>query len=239
MGPAETVTHGFFSFGPAARSAALELATLDLRHARLDTGKALASTMSIPAFNIDGVIPPFVGPHGPGGHRQEMTPYEATPVDVVTALSGSSGRREILNGWLAHRAALRSLGIDAGFQWLDGSFVEDKDPQDLDIVTFFRRPATAVTPVLLLELVRQHPTVFSRANIKDTFRLDAMFVDMDATPEAVVDNTRYWLGLFSHRRLDSMWKGMLKVSLENSGDDATASGFLAAVTPGPTPLSTP
>jgi hypothetical protein len=97
--------------------------------------------MAIPAFNIDGIIPPFVGPHGPGGHRQEMTPYEATPLDVVAALAGSPQRREILNGWLAHRAALRTLGIDAGFQWLDGSFVEGKDPQDLDIVTFFRRPA--------------------------------------------------------------------------------------------------
>jgi hypothetical protein len=191
--------------------------------------------MSIPAFNIDGVIPPFVGPHGPGGHRQEMTPYEATPVDVVTALTNSPRRQEILLGWLAHRAALRTLCIDSGFQWLDGSFVEDKDPDDLDIVTFFRRPATATTPVLLMELVHNNPTVFSRAAVKHAFHLDAMFVDMDATPEAVVDHTRYWLGLFSHRRLDSMWKGMLKVSLEDSGDDAIASGLLAAVTPGPTP----
>jgi len=168
-----------------------------------------------------------------------MSPYEATPVDVVTALAGSQQRHEILNGWLAHRAALRALGIDAGFQWLDGSFVEDKDPQDLDIVTFFRRPAMATTRVLLMELARNNPIVFSRAAIKHAFRLDAMFVDMDATPEAVVDSTRYWLGLFSHRRLDSMWKGMLKVSLEDNGDDAIASGFLAAVTLGPTPVSAP
>jgi hypothetical protein len=62
-----------------------------------------------------------------------------------------------------------------------------------------------------------------------------MFVDMDATPEAVVDSTHYWLGLFSHRRLDSMWKGMLKVSLEDNGNDATASGLLAVVSPGPAP----
>lgn len=195
--------------------------------------------MSIPPFNIDGVIPPFVGPHGPGGHRQEMTPYEATPVDVVAALAGSPSRREILNGWLAHRRALHALAIDDGFQWLDGSFVEDKEPQDLDIVTFFRRPATATTTGLLMALASNNPAVFSRASVKNAFRLDAMFVDMDARPETVVDHTRYWLGLFSHRRLDSMWKGMLKVSLRDDGTDAVASGLLAAATPAIVPTAVP
>jgi hypothetical protein len=98
--------------------------------------------MPIPAFSIDGVLPPYVGPGGPGGAPQDMTPYVATAVEVVLTLGTTPRRRTILGRWLDHRAALRGLGFQRGFQWLDGSFVEQKEPNDLDIVTFVFRPAT-------------------------------------------------------------------------------------------------
>ena len=115
-----------------------------------------------------------------------------------------------------------------GFQWLDGSFVEDKEPKDLDIVTFIRRPGTAATAQLLGALMQTSIGVFDRALIKTTYSLDAFFVDMDGDPESVVNQTRYWLGLFSHCRDTAMWKGMLEVRLEDTIDDAAAVSALKA-----------
>ena len=69
-----------------------------------------------------------------------MSPYAATALEVVTTFGDSPERQVILRGWLAHRAAMREAGFRKGFQWLDGSFVEDKQPRDLDIVTFLYRP---------------------------------------------------------------------------------------------------
>jgi hypothetical protein len=47
-------------------------------------------------------------------------------------------------------------------------------------------------------------------------------VDLDKKPFLIVDDTRYWFGLFSHQRVTSLWKGMLSVSLQ-SDDDAARS----------------
>ena len=78
--------------------------------------------MPLPAFNIDGILPPFVGPDGPGGAPEDLSPYVVTALEVATSLGTSEGRKTILRGWLLHRAALRAAGFVRGFQWLDGSF---------------------------------------------------------------------------------------------------------------------
>ena len=110
-----------------------------------------------------------------------------------------------------------------------------KDPQDLDVVTFVHRPSNAQIVQQLAILFHQNPTVFDRAAVKSTYRLDAFFIDMDATVESVVDSTRYWCGLFSHRRADFLWKGMLKVDLANTADDAIAAAQLALMAALPPP----
>ena len=66
----------------------------------------------------------------------ELSPYVVTALEVVTSLGTSEARKTILRGWLLHRATLRAVGLDRGFQWLDGSFVEDKVLKDLDVVSF-------------------------------------------------------------------------------------------------------
>jgi hypothetical protein len=44
---------------------------------------------------------------------------------------------------------------------------------------------------------------------KANFKCDAYYVDLDVVhTTAIVDQTRYWFGLFSHRRT-GVWKGML------------------------------
>lgn len=185
--------------------------------------------MPIPAFTIDGVLPPYVGPNGPGGAAEDMSPYVATALEVVSTFATTDGRRHILGGWLRHRADLRAIGFDRGFQWLDGSFVEDKQPRDLDVVSFLYRPPGIRDPQQLLMVMRANGNLFVRNLVKADYSLDAFPIDLDGSPEALVNSARYFLGLFSHRRGDDMWKGMLQVRLEDVADDAAALAALAPV----------
>ena len=184
--------------------------------------------MPIPPFTIDGVLPPYVGPSGPGGAPEHLSPYPATPLEVVTTLGHTNERRVILQGWLRHRAELRAIGFERGFQWLDGSFVEQKTPKDLDMVTFLYRPTGIVTPNQMAMLMRANLNLFGRPQVKAAFNLDFFGVDLNGSPENLVNVTRYWLGLFSHRRADDVWKGMLQVRLEDPAEDSLAQAALAS-----------
>ena len=143
--------------------------------------------MPIPAFTIDGVLPPFVGPLGPGGSPQDMTPYVVSAVEIVATLATTAYRQTILRNWLTHRAALRSIGFDKGFQWLDGSFVEQKVPQDIDIVTFTNRPTNALDLRSLSNLVHANIGLFDHILVKKSFLMDAFFVDLNGSPENLVN----------------------------------------------------
>jgi hypothetical protein len=184
--------------------------------------------MPIPLFTIDGVLPPYVGPHGPGGAFEDLSPYEVSAFEVVSTLGTTQNRQDILRRWLDHRSALRSAGITRGFQWLDGSFLEQKEPNDLDTVSFIYRPPTALQSADWVAFINENKPLFDRSQLKQKFRLDALFIDLHGHPESVVEMTRYYAGLFSHRRGDGLWKGMLKVRLENAADDADAFAILGA-----------
>ena len=178
--------------------------------------------MPIPAITVDGVLPPFVGPGGAAASSQNMSPYPATALEVVTRFGGTPSRDSILQGWLAHRAGLRTAGFDRGFQWLDGSFVEDKIPRDLDVVTYLFRPQWISDPKSLSSHIQANLHLFHRPDVRTHYSLDFFPVDLDGSPELVVEMTRYFMGLFSHRRSDQLWKGMLQVRLEDPNDDQAA-----------------
>lgn len=145
---------------------------------------------------------------------------------MIQGLSSTDGRKSILRGWLLHRKALRAIGFEEGFQWVDGSFVErDKEPKDIDVVTYFRRPVTAKTRTDLAKHLQANIGVFGRVQVKAAFHVDFLYVDLDGTAEAIVNLTRYYTGLFSHRRPDFLWKGMLQVPLDDA-DDQYALNFL-------------
>jgi len=175
--------------------------------------------MPLPDFNIDGLLPPFVGADGPGGHLDDLSPYKVSVLELVQGLSFSERRKSILRGWLLHRRALRAIGFNVGFQWVDGSFVEkNREPQDIDIVTYFRRPQTTMSPIDLAKHLQANLAVFSRPQVKAAFHVDFLYVDLDGTREAIVNLTRYYTGVFSHRRDDLVWKGMLEVPLHDVDD---------------------
>jgi hypothetical protein len=186
--------------------------------------------MPIPPFTIDGILPPFQGPD-PGGDPALMSPYVVTAVEVVDRFGATEARQAILKGWLEHRTALRAAGIVSGFQWLDGSFFEDKEPNDLDLITFLHRPP----PLLAIQdwqpFLVGHPELFDRATMKQKFNLDAFFIDMNGSREVLVSYSRYLLQLFSHQRETFLWKGMLQVRLEDVGGDAAALARLVPIPP--------
>lgn len=77
----------------------------------------------IPAWNMAGVIPP-IRPGQPG-ESLDRSPYIASLTTVVDRFALSPERLKILNGLLNYRSALHALGLTNGFQWLDGSFMEN------------------------------------------------------------------------------------------------------------------
>ncbi|MEO5374572.1 MAG: hypothetical protein H7840_09870 [Alphaproteobacteria bacterium] len=185
----------------------------------------------IPAFDLSGVLPPFTG--SSPTVSTDASPYQATMVEVVDRFGISPERLEILGGLLRYRADLRAAGLVAAFQWLDGSFVENieasesRSPNDIDVVTFYRRP---VADDQWTTWFRVNGQLFDHRFTKTTYMCDAYGVDLGIQPEKVVQHTTYWFGLFSHRRMSGLWKGMVQVQLD-SADDADALAMLRRLTP--------
>lgn len=98
----------------------------------------------IPPLTSNGYLPPYLG--GNATTSAGMAPYKTTVLELATTFATTPDRREAFNGLLELREMLRSEGIDQGFQWIDGSYVENceairgRPPDDIDVVTFFRRP---------------------------------------------------------------------------------------------------
>lgn len=181
--------------------------------------------MPIPPFTIDGILPPFLGQE-PGGPAAMMSPYQVSVTEVVARFGTTDDRKAILNNWLDHRDKMREIGITKGFQWLDGSFLENKDPDDLDIITFLHRPDAAKDIVSWNTIMVSNKGVLSRKGAKTTYRLDAFFIDLDGTIRSAISTSRYYLQLFSHQRKTFLWKGMLEVQMGDSTDEASARTLL-------------
>lgn len=179
----------------------------------------------IPEFNQSGVLPPFLPGESPTRHAG-MAPYKTSIVDLVLRYAHSPERRAILQGLLDYRKQLRMLGISDGFQWIDGSFVEDieanrsRPPADIDLVTFACRPVDHNDDSNWSQLIYHNQDVFIPKEAQRKYQCDAYFVDLDLDPKHVVDMTRYWFGLFSHQRDSYLWKGMLEVPLNCDDDNA-------------------
>jgi hypothetical protein len=118
--------------------------------------------------------------------------------------------------------------MDTGFQWVDGSFLEEiektqnRSPGDIDVVTFYWSP----DPAFSTNLITAFPDIVNGAKIKADFFVDHFPIDVGYHPEATVEVTRYWCGLFSHTRT-GVWKGMLRIDLNTPADDTAAAALLA------------
>ena len=183
----------------------------------------------IPAFNQSGVLPPFLPGDSPA-NPAAVSPYATTMVDLVQRYATSATRRRQLQGLLQMRNELRRIGISDAFQWIDGCFSEDieateqRDPGDIDVVTFGELPANLGDTRAALTA---HPHLFDPSLAKQQFCCDAYFVNMSLPSTAIHFYTCYWLGLFSHKKASNLWKGMLLIPLDV--DDLAAQTALGAV----------
>jgi hypothetical protein len=178
----------------------------------------------ITAFGISGVLPPFIG--ADPSNRASTSPYAATATEVVSRFATSAERVALLDGLLRYRAALASIGISNGFQWVDGSFVENcetirqRPPGDVDVVTFAQRPPAAVQDHDWRQFISANSNLFVPQRTKADFSCDAYYIDLNKPASIIVLDTAYFNGLFSHQRDTAMWKGMILVALNS--DDAAA-----------------
>ncbi|WP_434655691.1 hypothetical protein J3P96_04810 [Pseudomonas sp. R3-56] len=171
----------------------------------------------IPEWNAEGVLPP-INEDDPTGF--DRAPYEVSLVQVVDRFATSLERCDILFGYLAHRAELHKMGINKGFQWLDGSFTEDiemlehRPPRDIDVVTFTSADDTFFGALGVDEI---NLLGGDRDKLKQDFKIDFYVQSLSDPAESLVAMTTYWYSMWSHRRT-GQWKGFLKVDLSSTLD---------------------
>lgn len=170
--------------------------------------------VAIPEWNALGLLPPM-DPAAPTS--AERSPYRVAVFDVVARFATSPERRRILRGWLDFRAALYGMGLTNGFQWLDGSFMEQVEalerraPKDLDVVTFLVVPDN-------FEPSDEQAAALNHDAAKETFSIDSYFVEINRIELAnLVRKAAYWYSVWSHRR-NQTWKGYLQVDLDPDQD---------------------
>ena len=180
----------------------------------------------IPPFDHNLVIPPHLGnPTDPS----QVSPYPCTTIDLCERFGTNAERRAILEKLLDFRERLLAEGLTDGFQWLDGSFLEDieirekRPPNDLDVLTIF----WGYDQTFQRNLLDRFPEFANRSLAKANYSLDHFPLDVAYSPLATVEMTRYWISLFSHNRL-GIWKGMLRIELNTPDEDAKARGHLAS-----------
>lgn len=152
---------------------------------------------------------------GAGGTAADRSPYRVSLHQLVTTFAISPERATVLRGFLDYRAALHAAGIIVGFQWVDGSFVENiealegREPNDMDVVTFCGSAAEG------------YDHLFASTAMKEAFHIDAYLYRID--PPLTSDRVRwiaYWYSLLAHRR-NGLWKGFVAVDLSPfEGHDA-------------------
>jgi hypothetical protein len=180
--------------------------------------------VAIPAWTADGVLPPI---NAAQPTSVERSPYIVSLTDYVLRFSDTTERRAVLSGFLNHRAALHKVGLVEGFQWLNGSFLEQvellegRPPNDLDVVTFYRLPEGKTQR----DILDADPSLFDHDQLKTHYRVDAYFADLGTQAEQLTRRSVYWYSMWSHRR-NRVWKGFVQVDLAPT-EDASALATLA------------
>ena len=183
--------------------------------------------MPIPYFDHNYVIPPHLG--NPT-IRSDISPFECTTLELCQRFSTSPERIQILENFIKFRERISDSGIHIGFQWLDGSFLENieisegRSPRDLDVVTFFGGLSIAEQT----HINGIFPEFFSPRLAKTNFLVDHYAVDYCYDPNVTVEQTRYWIQLFTHKR-NGVWKGMLKIPLNTIKDDQDALHYIKSL----------
>lgn len=181
---------------------------------------------AIPSWGPNGVLPPI---NEASPVAVERSPYVVSLPLFVQRFGTTPERRKVLAGLLRYRAALHRLGIVDGFQWLDGSFlehvelIEDRAPNDIDVVTFYRLPSGRSQRAL----AKAAGALLDAKMTTREFLVDGYVVCLDTDPQRLTRHAVYWYSVWSRRR-DRRWKGFVQVSL-GASQDARATAVLEAL----------
>ena len=181
--------------------------------------------MPIPAWTQGGFLPPFVG--ATGADAKGRAPFLTSASEIISRFATSPQRIKILKGWLNYRDALLKAGIQGGFQWINGSFVEDceklrtRPPADIDVITFAEFTKGVAGE---LELLQKHIDLIDIKKLKANYHCDGYIVALHKDGATLIERAAYWYGLFSHQRTTAIWKGLLRVDILS--DDAVALNLL-------------
>ncbi len=175
--------------------------------------------LTIPEWDYNKVLPP-IHPDTPEGQEHKVqyrAPYRASLEQFVARFVTTPERAELVDKFLDYRTALYQYGISEGFQWINGSFVEDIEnrapdrhsPADIDVVTFY----------YLRENTHQdYRRLFDPAITKTNFNVDAYGIELGVPLDmGTVELISNWHSLWSHRR-DQTWKGFIRVKLSLEED---------------------
>lgn len=178
----------------------------------------MTSLDAIPDWDQKGLIPASNWYYPTS---EERSPYSVPLPAIVNRFGNTAERRLLMKGLLDFRARLHHAGMTQGFQWINGSFVENieerenRSPNDIDLVTFFYIP-NGYTQQYLYD---SSPDIFENDIAKDQYHVDSYFVPLnEATAEEIVKESIYWYSIWSHTR-DNRWKGYLQVDLAPHHDD--------------------
>lgn len=179
----------------------------------------------LPPFTLSGVLPPYHPDVGPTANAAGRSPYRVDPEVLVARYATSPERKLLLRNLFAYRQTLRDLGM-TGYQWIDGSFVEDveqnrgRPPADIDLITHVFRPIQHSDAVAWDEFLDQNWGEIQPQG----YGLHCFLLDLMNPPPVVVSQAVYWFGLFSHQRDTALWKGIVQIDL--SADDTAALALL-------------
>lgn len=147
-------------------------------------------------------------------------------MELVARFRTNDPRKALLRGLIAYRQHILSDGYDQGFQFINGSFVEDveairgRPPGDIDVMSFLVRPQKYVGDQSAWETVGKQfwlTEVRGRAANRARFSLDTFAALLD---EANYRNFTYWHGLFSEQKRTFAPKGYIVINLDPVADRA-------------------
>ncbi|HMU15704.1 MAG TPA: hypothetical protein PKE53_17080 [Flavobacteriales bacterium] len=179
----------------------------------------------IPQWNMHGVLPHIIG----HGDQELRSPYRVSLPDVIHRFGNYPDRTLILDGFLKFRERLHTLGLVEGYQWLDGSFVEDSElllnrqPGDIDVVTFYKEPSGLTQAALLANDADLFSFDADKVKArKDRYKVDSYMFSLTGDPKYLHAQTCLWHDTWSIRR-NNVRKGYVSIDLDPKDDnEATA-----------------
>lgn len=185
--------------------------------------------MPIPDFDHNNVLPPFI--NGSPGNAANHSPYVCSILEFCEKFATTEIRIDLLTNFIKFRIKIHESEITSGFQWVDGSFLEDKekilgeDPSDIDVATFFQ----VTSPNTVDKINSDFPEFFQRKLAKNKYKLDHLLIHVPAlNPYQLIRNTNFISKLFSYSRR-GVYKGMVEIHLNSIHEDRLALDYLNGI----------